>query len=50
MSSKAENEQKETPTPEPPPPPAPPSGGSGCFGCGTTSGGCVDLNRHGLML
>lgn len=23
--------------------------GQGCYGCGTTTGGCLDPNRHGLM-
>jgi hypothetical protein len=25
------------------------SQGQGCAGCGTTRGGCIDPNRHGLM-
>jgi len=35
-------------TPPPPPPPSEPQG-QGCFHCGTTTGGCIDPNRHGMM-
>ena len=34
---------------EPQPQPQPQDQGQGCYGCGTTTGGCTDPNRHGLM-
>ncbi len=45
MSDQQSDQQNDQPTPEP----KPENKSRGCHACGTSTGGCNDPNRHGLI-